>query len=304
MSSSRPIIRSSQTQTGISSNHADHSNMTVIQVARTITGSNEPVSVPVNITPRKQYKRYLRHDVSTPYLANTAARTSPPSVADRTYVRKCREALLKAFRACTDPDFEKLSFLISCTLNCRQQLTTSEMKDAADLFCNAQNESSGPPTQTTRDFELWLRRFESLFKIANSEQVSFSLQGMELLLRTFRIRGIDTSHRTIAMTCLAQVELDEGSHFLEGWQRGRSAFSHYAKQNWQYHHSIAQRTSLYLRFDKMKRRRSRSREAQEISRGPSRGGGPDSENLCLVAGKFEHLALEDGLQDWVLVEQD
>lgn len=85
--------------------------------------------------------------------------------------------------------------------------------------------------------------WESMFRCTELEFVHFSLRYMPTFLQSFRIRGIDTSHRTIAVACLAQMEMDSGVQANS--KDCISSFSEYARQNWRHHYQAASRKSLF-----------------------------------------------------------
>lgn len=210
-------------------------------------------------------------------------------------LERCQEVLLRAFRVSTEEDTEDLVCTISCTLSTTRCLHTSEMRDAVAMHAYAQRSERYWIDHSTADFHAWLMKFGALFTINDAACVSFSMAEMAHFLRSFRICGIDSSHRTVAMICLAFQELNN----LRRVDGMPSPFSSYAACNWQYHHRIAAKSSISLRYGRLARRRPSSRERWLTAYSPRRR---NSLSLDKMQVQLHKLEVEDEAEDWVLVD--
>lgn len=126
---------------------------------------------------------------------------------------------------------------------------------------------------------------------------------MRYFLHNFRIQGIDPSHRSIAIGCIRQIELEEK---LEDWEKvknGASGFLYYAMQYWQHHYRVALRSSLSFRIA------MQGKEGAKPGPLPSRAisvRNGDAMQIAVAAhdvqSGLEGLELED--HDWVIVTNE
>lgn len=164
----------------------------------------------------------------------------------RLELQHCPEILRTVFEGCQQEVFVRVTCAISCVLSSEQRLSVQALSEAVALYMEYQ-EHTISARECMIAFQSSLTMLESLFSTTASGQLTFTTPTMPQFLRTYPIRGIDVSHRTIAMLCREQMQrIHEEEHENRQPAHDRSAFSAYAVQNWQHHYRIAKRTSLFL----------------------------------------------------------
>lgn len=250
-----------------------------------------PCYVRLETFPASQFSRWTGADPDS----------SPPAI-QRMSFEGCRQVLLRAFGLCSDKAFQQLSCTISCVLSSARPLNVTELQAAVKIFFVALRQERLVSSVTVKDFTIWLRKFEPLFKWDDGGYVSFGQSEMQYFLRNFCIQGIDASHRTIAIICLEQIELQSS---VEGWDSMEGegcAFSRYATQYWRYHHQIARKTSLFLKYNRTRRKMSRSGEtskASSVSDSATTSHFGSTEN---VQNELESFNLDNDSQEWVFIK--
>jgi len=271
--------------------------------------ASDAVEDPDNTTTYRSQKSITKPEVvSDGSRASTGTSTWPSSasagigfadrsqlVVEKKKLERCQEVLLRAFRISTEEDTEDLVCTISCTLSATRCLHTSEMRDAIAMHAYAQRSERYWIDHSTADFHAWLMKFGALFTINDEACVAFGMAEMAHFLRSFRIRGIDSSHRTVAMICLAFRELDN----LRRVKGMPSPFSSYAACNWQHHHRIAAKSSISLRYERLARKRSGSRDRRSTACSPRRR---NSLSLDRMQVRLHKLEVEDEAEDWILID--
>lgn len=212
------------------------------------------------------------------------------SMVGRESLVKCQQVLSRGFCMCRNHDSEDLACAISCTLSSSRPLHTSELQDAVAMHAYAQHSREEWRDRSTMEFRIWLARFGALFAVDDTGYIFFGIAEMSYFLRSFRIRGIDASHRTIAMICLAFIDLNDQ------WsvESISCPFSSYAAQNWEYHYQIAARSSISLRY----RTRNTLKERRLTAHKPQRSS---CSSMDMMQTNFEKLDIEDEAEGWVSV---
>lgn len=245
-----------------------------------------------------------------PYHRQGHAQTHPehPHHITSTSLEQCREALLKVFRYCTDHDFRQVSCVISCVLTARRPLKIQELVGAVKLstWMLQQQFPLSIPSTSTQDNSAWLRYFRFLLKTNVEGQVSFKQHAMAFFLQRFRIEGIDTSHRTIALLC-------NGLNEFEGFvpdtemngqavsQRTTSSFATYASKHSQYHYHIASKSSLCLRTDSSWKDIPTIRRPSFLVLNPM-SRAEDESDFEVIEKEFGELKIDAESQDWIFVD--
>lgn len=148
--------------------------------------------------------------------------------------------------------------------------------------------------RSSSQFRGWLLGFGPLFIVDRHDCVSFGLPEMSRFLTGFRIRGIDASHRTIAMISLAFRELN----ISEKAPDMPMDFRGYAAENWHRHYQIATRTSISLRYERLNRQSSRPGDTRRVTRGCRRGVSP---TLDSVSHRLQTLDIDSDADEWVFL---
>lgn len=127
--------------------------------------------------------------------------------------------------------------------------------------------------------------------------IHFSLQAMAQFLKTFSIRGVDASHKTMATICLTRLQLEEDME-----HDSYSAFSSYAYQNWRYHCQIAERSSLAVRFGALTSRAARISKMRTASDTliPNRAQDPVKTEDVQIS--LLQLNIDSDISDWIVVD--
>lgn len=166
-------------------------------------------------------------------------------ITKREGLLKCSVALQKSFQVCDDASFPQLACSISCVLSSGQHLSVAALRDALAIFVDGT--SAEVSKRRTSELSKWLRKFKYLFAVKTSARVVFKLPEMTEFLLSFTIRGIDASHRTIAIICLAQIMSDvENQHRFD--QNARSDLAIYAERNAIRHKLAAERSNICLKW--------------------------------------------------------
>lgn len=233
-------------------------------------------------------------------LPTPTDRTSQSLSISPASIESCRQALLTSFRLCNNDEFQRLSCVISCTLNSVRPLKISELEDAVATSLGLQPHQSSLSTLKMRDFASWVCKFGAIFKLNDRGEVLFLQDAMNHFLHGFCVQGIDASHRTIAMICLEQIELEAEFEDWEKVEGEQSAFLNYAKQHWQHHYQIAGKKSLFLKSDRKRRYSELSgRSSIDLMSSSTSDLEPTPSSLQDVQRGFKRLNLED---DWVHVK--
>lgn len=150
----------------------------------------------------------------------------------------CRRDLRSCLERC-GAAFSIFCFAISLVLNSFRPLHRQEL-EAALAVLSQQNISTDAIKQdgTANGFVFeendWLRTSEVFMTETTCGNVDFRMPTMKAFLRLVPIRGIDSSHRTIAVACRRQVIADTSQHNF------MTAFSGYATEHWAKHVKIAE----------------------------------------------------------------
>lgn len=183
-------------------------------------------------------------------------RRSPAETSQETDIRSCPRILREALCQTSDRDRTLLLCAVSCVLGSNQQMSVDALRGAVMLY--AWNLDECPMPLSLGIFRQWLGNFARIFRVNHSDLVAFAIPAMAQFLRTFPARGLDASQRTIAMLCLAQVQLDSKHDCREELSRQSSiGFSQYARDNSHYHEQTAARCSLSLSLQGSRRRRTK-----------------------------------------------
>lgn len=241
--------------------------------------------------------RYSATSSQSPQIPRTGTRTfgKPPPIT-REGLRRSQMVLLRALRTCAEDHAEDLACVISCILSGFGRLNVSELRSAVAMHAYAQRSERYWIDHSTANFHAWLVSFGTMFAIDGASYVCFAVAEMPHFLSNFRIRGIDGSHRTIAMISLAFVEL-QASVRAHGMPLD---FWGYASGNWRQHYHIAARSCISLRYERLVRRREKSAERRSLKSSPRRGSSPSLEPIQL---RLQTLDIDDEAQGWASVEK-
>ncbi|KAK5074933.1 hypothetical protein LTR64_001138 [Lithohypha guttulata] len=206
---------------------------------------------------------------------------------------------------------EKLFLKSSATVRIMifaKPLRVHELEDAVTLstWMLLQQFPSTIPPSSPEDNSTWLRYFELLLKTNVEGQVSFKQHAMAFFLQRFRIEGIDTSHRTIALLCNELNELegfvpDTGINGQPVSQRTTSSFATYASKHSQYHYHIASKSSLCLRTDSSWKDISTIRRPSFLVPNPT-SRAEDESDFEVIEKDFRQLKIDAESQDWIFVD--
>lgn len=161
--------------------------------------------------------------------------------------RHCCRALRSLARNYEEDIWRKLCCAISLLLCVTRSLRRNELS-AATMLVVCSLLAHQPGEEYYLDVESspedsWLEAGGDILRVDGCGKVEFVNPSMEVFLRTFRVKGIDPSHNTIATACLSQVELNGPDAFLKQpqtvWKYKGSAFSAYAEENLDFHRGQA-----------------------------------------------------------------
>lgn len=183
--------------------------------------------------------------------------SSNASLVFRKRLQNCSTALNDALELCSHEDFLRLSCAISCVLNSDQNLTTVALWDAVALYVDGSTVNKSEAALA--EWHAWIHRFRSIILAESRGRVTFTLSAMPDFLRSFVIRGIDASHRTIAIVCLAQLTI-ESEVRCEGKDLDRSDLSIYVEKHWRWHRNLAYRSNICLAWYSAANRKKPSSE--------------------------------------------
>lgn len=196
---------------------------------------------------------------------------------------QCRQILLRTFTSCDEVEYQHISCALTCVLSAVRPLRVSELQGGISIYSSAQYRSNFATKMSKNEFVASIKRHQYLFVIGQDETVSFSHRRMATFLRSYRIKGVDASNRTIAMICRAQIKAYRNYDPKCQYSNHAFAFLNYAERYHQYHYRIAMRSSLSLGFDRP--------EASTVSNAGTHGW----------QEQFAGLQVED---DWVLVKSE
>lgn len=208
-------------------------------------------------SPKPRLKAFRDEDGTTVHKAEIARHIRQQAPSESTF---CSHTLRLAFRTCPRNNFPSLACSISCVLGSKEQLSVSALCEAVNLYLEHTDRLAAH--KGVKEFGCWLRTFGDLFTIQESALVIFALPSMKTFLTSFPIQGIDSSQKTIAMLCLAQVELDCGNNPTIDDAGDLSEFSAYASANWKQHQRIARKSSISLNLRGFRTRNTDSVESR------------------------------------------
>lgn len=145
-------------------------------------------------------------------------------------MEECSQKLASTLLAGGNSRFDVVSCCISCTLVAARPLSVPELMDGVTTYFEAQRKPSPISGMRTVDFLNWLQQYDHPFLINGNIQVTFEHEMMPHFLETIPVRGIDNTHRTLALICLQTKRRAEESH-----PRTNSALASYALHFWKYH---------------------------------------------------------------------
>jgi len=185
-------------------------------------------------------------------VTESLSRRQPPSDSDTTALvadfENCRQSLKITFTRCRGRNFSYACFAISCVLNSQRRLHTTELSTAVMLLFEQYNILGTKTTIKETERNCWLEDCAAILSEDSSGLVDFTANAMPAFVSAFRIRGIDVSHRTIALACLVQHELSRDVHY-ETYETNRAGpmFSDYAAKYWRFHCEKAEQSGLRVR---------------------------------------------------------
>ncbi|KAK5098422.1 hypothetical protein LTS08_006555 [Lithohypha guttulata] len=172
------------------------------------------------------------------------------------------------------PDFDDWSYALSCVLNSVRPLRVVELQEDQTDALPLINALQHPST---------------VFREDDAGYVNFLSPAMYTYLRTFRIKGLDPSHKTIASICLAELASIKAANNADtGARDGGSAFATYAREHWRYHCEAASASGPPL---------------IPASKPPKPQQSEDTGNkeACVTARHSPSLNTKDNAEDWVYV---
>lgn len=219
-------------------------------------------------------------------------------IINRSELEECRQALRRVFEDCSMPEFQSISCAISCVLNSGRLLTRCELVAAANLFLL----DNGIPIREQQRIRVedWLRKCHPILLDTLDGKIDFvHSRAMKAFLRSFRIRGIDTSHRTLGVVCRNYIELSR--HLMRdvrtqsiglGVHQAVKALSEYVTAFGNHHLRLASFTSTAVL------------EQQECSRFLTQASCSDTEeDFEVIQTGTKQLSLSEERDDWVMLHQ-
>lgn len=159
-----------------------------------------------------------------------------------TELESCRQNLKQTFRNSDGQSFAYVCCAISCVLNSRNPLHISAINVAVTLVINHRRTVQDPHEYESIAGRRWFEACSLVLHKDTKGRVHFRTAAMPLFLWAFCIRGLDASHRTIALACLIQTQLDRLSSMRSrdaapavSFPLASSRFSAYAASNSDYH---------------------------------------------------------------------
>jgi len=181
-------------------------------------------------------------------------RHDPVTSTISTNLEFCRDSLGTALRKCPNSKFAHVAAATSFVLTSFQPMQTSEISAAVEVFVEGpQGISRQGGAEANRPWHGWLEICDTFLTEDSAGFVHFTEFHMLCFLRSFRVSGIDASHRATATACLIQVRLDgcldcrkSGAFHRLSESSTSTAFSIYADKFWKEHCRIARKSSLML----------------------------------------------------------
>lgn len=171
--------------------------------------------------------------------------TFPGAAVDKTECGRCCRSLQKTFQNCGQIPFARICCALSLVLNSLQILQKDELTAAVSVVMASyqkfrQEGGDGKDLQQTSTND-WFQTANALLEVDESGFVCFKVPSMKDFLRAFWVRGIDSSHKTIATACLTQTAIDKPGEPDDSRKDPStlayrcSAFSPYASQHCELH---------------------------------------------------------------------
>lgn len=149
--------------------------------------------------------------------------------------------MVATFLASDDSHFDVISCALSCILVAVRLLSVPELIDATTISLEAQDKAALTRGMQTHDFLYWLRQREHPFHIDENLRITFEDKNMPHFLRKVPVRGVDNTHRTLAMICLRRMQKCENSDARRNPSDDTSPLMDYAACFWKHHCELAAR---------------------------------------------------------------
>lgn len=215
----------------------------------------------------------------------------------RTDLDHCRQALRRTVRDCDSAEFRSVSCLISCLLSSARWLTRREILAATTLLYRDRVFKKPMNLNQRSQEEHWLHKCNHIVVETLKGHVIFRSTAMRTFLRSFSIQGIDTSHRTMALICRNQIELDRRFARDVTSQIDRSdifravqIFSPYVSEFGSYHLKAASLTSMIV-----------VGESDQTSLEAKHDGNEGKEDFEIIQRRTQQLSLGEEGDDWVVL---
>lgn len=236
----------------------------------------------------------------------SSTRSTAASVSQmRQKMLECPHLLQDMLLESEQADFRPIATVLSCVLNKRGKLSRRALQEAVELHARLERRSA-PIYNEQLDFQEWLKRLYPVIATTSAGHIEFGHRAMPSFLHAYPLRGIDASHRILAMLCLAQRRLDMDSRrYVLGDGPSKHSFALYAATHWQSHCRIARQSSLFIglaRFDIDKERDMSERGLIKQSRLKT-SCDRSEEDHCEVVER-ESSDMEDIMANWELVGRE
>lgn len=221
-------------------------------------------------------------------------------IVNRSDLEQCRQALRRVFEDCSTSDFQTISCAISCVLNSGRPLTRYELTAATNLFHLDKDWEVSIREQQWIQVNDWLRKCHPILRETPDGKIVFlHSRAMKAFLRSFRIRGLDSSHRTLGVICRNHIELDRrpmqdarNQSMRPGIRRAVQALSEYVTAFGNHHLRLASFTGMT------------ELRPQEKSRALTRGSRSDTdEDFEVIQTRTKQLSLGAERDDWIVLDQ-
>lgn len=257
-----------------------------------------------NFTHSECHRNNFTTLTASDYISEPSLTWKPQPISDgncpainRSDFEECRQALRRTFQDCNQAEFRFVTCLIPCVLNCVRWLSRPEILAAATLLNPDRYSTKLVNANQWSQEEHWLQKCSSIITETPGGNMIFHSQAMRVFLRSFNIPGVDTSHRTLALICRNQIELNRhfnvalppdpnGSGILGAVQ----VFSLYATAFGNHHLKVASLTSMILTAE----------EDRSISKAKNRVS-QVYDDFDLIQNGATQLSLSEECDDWVIL---
>lgn len=207
-------------------------------------------------------RKRSRHSTK-PEIMSSATSRNPVSPADDesgklilpiSEFSAVKENFVKFFSQCSEILCLSISCALSCVLRSFRPLRRMEIAGAVILFLASRSVSTSEFACEKDLSASWLEECGGILAEDENGYVHFAQSSIRFFLSNYQIHGVDSTHATISMICLSQVEIQTSQRVRQNAQSAcgkaqllaATALSEYAGQFWVRHYQAIQNTRADL----------------------------------------------------------